>query len=119
MTDTKDSGYGGAKRFGGDAARALAGSVPDQMPSKMPPTIVFHATADITVPYTNSVAFRDKLVSNSNRCELVTFEGLGHSFNSSKYGEAGKAADKKAHEDIAAFLASLGLIEAKSPAVLK
>jgi acetyl esterase/lipase len=82
------------------------------MPAKMPPAIVFHATADTTVPYTNSVAFRDKLTSSGNRCELVTFEGLGHSFNStSKYGEAGKAADQKTHGDVAMFLASLGLIE--------
>jgi len=111
VTDTKDSGYGGTKRFGEDAARALACSVPDQMPVKMPPAIVFHATADTTVPYANSVAFRDKLVSNSNRCELVTFEGLGHSYNSSKFGEAGKAADKKTREDVETFLTSLGLIE--------
>ena len=111
VTDTKASGYGGPKRFGGDAARALACSVPDQMPARMPPTIVFHATGDKTVPYTNSVAFRDKLVSEGNRCELVTFQGLGHSYNSSKYGEAGKAADQKTREAVATFLTSLGLIE--------
>lgn len=111
VTDTKDSGYGGTKRFGGDSARALACSVPDQMPAKMPPTIVFHATGDKTVAYANSVAFRDQLISNGNRCELVTFEGLGHSYNSSKYGEAGKAADKKTREDVATFLMSLGLMQ--------
>lgn len=111
VTDTKAGGYGGPKRFGGSAARALACSVTDQMPAKMPPTIVFHATADATVPYANSVAFRDKLVKDGNRCELVTFEGLGHSYNSSKYGAAGKAADQKTHEDVGRFLASLGLIE--------
>ena len=111
VTDTKDGGYGGTKRFGGDSARALACSVPDQMPAKMPPTIVFHATADKTVPYANSVAFRDKLVNHGNRCELVTFQGLGHSYYSSKYGEAGKAAFQKTEEDVTAFLASLGLIE--------
>ena len=111
VTDTKDSGYGGTKRFGKDAARALACSVPDQMPAMMPPTIVFHATGDKTVSYSDSVAFRDKLVSKGNRCELVTFEGLGHSYNSSKYGEAGKAAEIKTREDVATFLASLGLVE--------
>jgi len=110
VTDTKDGGYGGTKRFGDDV-RARGCSVPDQMPAKMPPTIVFHATADKTVPYANSVAFRDQLVATTNRCELVTFEGLGHSYNSSKFGEAGKAADKKTHEDIAVFLESLGLME--------
>ena len=111
VTDTKDSGYGGAKRFGKDAARARACSVTDQMPAKMPPTIVFHATGDKTVSYSNSVAFRDKLMATGNRCELVTFEGLGHSYNSSKFGEAGKAADKKTREDVTTFLTSLGLIK--------
>lgn len=110
VTDTKAGGYGGPKRFGGNAARALACSVPDQMPAEMPPTIVFHATGDATVPYANSVTFRDKLVSGGNRCELVTFEGLGHSYNSSKFGDAGKAADLKTKADAATFLISLGLI---------
>ncbi len=119
VTDTKDDGYGGTKRFGGSAARALACSVTDQMPANMPPTIVFHATADTTVPYANSVAFRNKLVNNGNRCELVTFEGLGHSYYSSKFGAAGKVAEQKTREDAAAFLASLGLIETKTNAPAK
>ncbi len=110
VTDTKDGGYGGPKRFGNKPARALAASVPDQMQAKMPPTLVFHATADATVPYANSVAFRDKLVASGNRCELVTFEGLGHSYYSTKFGEAGKAAYEKTITDTAAFLASLGLL---------
>jgi acetyl esterase len=110
VTDTKVSGYGGPKRFGGDAARALGCSVPDRMPAKMPPSIVFHATADTVVPYANSVAFRDKLVANGNRCELVTFEGLGHSYNSTRFGAAGKAADQKTCEEMALFLTNLKLI---------
>ncbi len=110
VTDTTASGYGGPKRFSNDAARAMACSIPDQMPARMPPAIVFHATGDTTVAYANSVAFKDKLVSQGNRCELVTFEGLGHSYNSSKFGEAGKAADKKTREDVATFLISLGLM---------
>ena len=111
VTDTKAGGYGGPKRFGGDAARALACSVPDQMPKVMPPTIVFHATADLTVPYVNSVALRDKLVASGNRCELVTFQGLGHSYNSSKFGEAGKTADLKTHFEVEKFLTDLKLIK--------
>lgn len=111
VTDTKAGGYGGPKRFGKSEARALACSVTDQMPAKMPPSIVFHATADTTVPYANSVAFREKLVANGNRCELVTFEGLGHAYNSSKYGTAGKAAHVRTEEEMDKFLKTLGLIE--------
>jgi acetyl esterase/lipase len=116
VTDTTDTGYGGPKRFGNKPARALAASVPDQMQARMPPTLVFHATGDATVPYANSVAFRDKLVATGNRCELVAFEGLGHSYFSSKFGEAGKAAYAKTIADTAAFLLSLGLIEKNIPA---
>jgi acetyl esterase len=111
VTDTKDSGYGGAKRFGGSAERALACSVPDQMPAKMPPTIVFHATADQVVHYKNSTDFRDKLVAAGNQCELITFEGLGHSYYSKKYGAEGAAAKVKTEEEMGKFLGSLGLIK--------
>lgn len=110
VSDTNATGYGGPPRFNRDAARAKACSVPDQMPEKMPPSILFHATGDTTVPYANSVALRDKLKANGNRSELVTFEGLGHSYSSSKFGEAGKAADKKTREETIAFLRSLGLL---------
>ena len=110
VTDTKASGYGGPKRFNKSEARALACSVTDQMPVKMPPAIVFHAKADQTVPYANSVVFTEKMVSNKNRCELVTFEGLGHAYYSSKFGAEGKAAYKRTTEELEKFLTSLGFI---------
>ncbi|MBC8011797.1 MAG: prolyl oligopeptidase family serine peptidase, partial [Burkholderiales bacterium] len=113
VSDTKEGGYGGPKRFSNKPARALAASVPDQMPEKMPPTLIFHATGDTTVPYANSVALRDKLVATGNRCELVTFEGLGHAYYSSKFGAPGKAAYSKTNDDTRAFLASLGLVAAR------
>jgi acetyl esterase/lipase len=119
VSDTTASGYGGPKRFGNQEERAKASSVPDQMPAKMPPTIIFHGTADETVPYANSVALRDKLVATGNRAELVMFPGLGHSYNTSKYGEAGKAADKKTREDIVKFLQSLQLISSAPGASAK
>lgn len=110
VTDTKEGGYGGPKRFNQSVERAKACSVPDQMQAKMPPIIILHATGDKTVPYANSVAMRDMLIAMGNRCELVTFEGLGHSYYSSSFGEAGKQAEAKTKADIAAFLTSLGFI---------
>ncbi|MEY3481534.1 MAG: hypothetical protein RIQ71_2309, partial [Verrucomicrobiota bacterium] len=110
VSDTKDGGYGGTKRFGGSAERALACSVPDQMPDKMPPVLIFHGTKDETVPYANSTALMEKLKANGNRCELVTFEGLGHSYYSSKFGAAGASAKLKTEEEAAKFLVSLGLV---------
>ncbi len=111
VSDTKLGGYGGPARFGNKPERALAASVPDQMSKKMPPTIIFHATADKIVPYANSTALRDKLIAAGNRCELVTFEGLGHSYYSSSFGASGKEAFAKTKTDTAAFLVSLGLIQ--------
>ena len=110
VSDTNASGYGGPKRFDNSAERALACSIPDQMPKQMPPTLIFHATGDTTVPYVNSVALRDKLLANGNRCELVTFQGLGHGFNSSKFGKEGEAANRKTKEDMITFLRSLNLL---------
>ena len=112
VSDTKDGGYGGTKRFGGSAERALACSVPDQMPDKMPPVLIFHGTKDETVPYANSTALMEKLKASGNRCELVTFEGLGHSYYSSKFGAAGASAKLKTEEEAARFLVSLGLVPA-------
>ncbi len=111
VTDTKEGGYGGPKRFGDSAPRALACSVPDQMSRNMPPTLVFHATADLTVPYANSVFFRDRMVANGNRCELVTFQGLGHTYSSSKlWGEEGRKAEQRTKAEALNFLRSLSLI---------
>lgn len=111
VSDTKLGGYGGPTRFGNKPERALAASVPDQMPAKMPPTLIFHGTDDKTVPYANSTALRDKLIATGNRCELVTFEGLGHSYYSSSFGAKGKEAFAKTQTDTATFLTSLGFIK--------
>jgi len=110
VSDTTAGGYAGPKRFGHNEARALACSVPHQMPSAMPPTIIFHGTVDKTVPYANSVALRDKLLASGNVCELITFEGMGHSYNSSQNGEAGKAADEKTKQAVIRFLTQLQLM---------
>jgi hypothetical protein len=40
----------------------------------------------------------------------VTFEGLGHSYSSSKFGAAGKAANNRTKQETEKFLTSLGLI---------
>jgi acetyl esterase/lipase len=112
-SDTVEDPNDAAKRFKGDTVLAAACSVPHHMPAKMPATIIFHGTADVTVPCSRSAALRDKLVAAGNRCELVTFEGLGHSYYSSKFGEAGKAASVKTKQEITEFLSSLGLINVR------
>jgi acetyl esterase len=115
VSDTKDCGYGGTKRFDGSVDRALACSVPDRMPRRMPPSLIFHGVEDKTVPCANSIALRDKLVAAGNPCELQTFPGLGHGYLGSKYGPEGAAIVQRNKQDMERFLRNLGLIGAPQP----
>ena len=110
VTDTGTSGYGGPKRFGNDEARANNLSVTGRMPAKMPPTLVFHGTADKTVKFENSQSFTDKMKANGNSCELVVFPDAPHSPQSSKEGEKGKIVKTKIEEESLMFLEKMGLV---------
>jgi len=110
VTDTTSTGYGGTKIFGSTAPVEV--SVPDRMQAKMPPTLIFHGAKDETVKCANSVAFKDKMITQGNRCELITFEEMGHGYfaNSKKYGEKGKDAVKTTREKVKEFLTSLNIL---------
>jgi acetyl esterase/lipase len=110
VTDTGANGYGGPKRFNNDEARANNLSVTGRMPAKMPPTLVFHGTADKTVKFENSQAFTDKMKANGNSCELVVFLDAPHSPQSSKEGERGKIVKAKIEEESLKFLEKMGLV---------
>jgi acetyl esterase/lipase len=110
VTDTGTNGYGGPKRFGNDDARANNLSVTRRMPAKMPPTLVFHGTADETVKFANSEEFQAKMKASGNECELIPFPGAPHSANSSKWPEAAAVKAKIAEESLK-FLKKLGLVE--------
>jgi acetyl esterase/lipase len=111
VTDTGTNGYGGPKRFSGDEGRANNLSVTRRMPTKMPPTLIFHGTADETVKFANSEEFQAKMKANGNDCELVPFPDAPHSPQSSKEGEKGKAVRAKIAEESLRFLEKLGLVE--------
>ncbi len=72
-----------------------------------PPTILFHGTADKTVPYANAVAFEKAMKDAGNRVELVTLRGVGHGF---AYRPAKKDANK-ALRQTDEFLESLGYLK--------
>jgi len=109
VTDTGANGYGGPKRFGNDEARANNLSVTGRMPAKMPPTLVFHGTADKTVKFANSEEFQAKMKANGNDCKLIPFQGAPHSPNSSKWPEAAAVKAKIAEESLK-FLEKMGLV---------
>jgi acetyl esterase/lipase len=110
VTDTGTNGYGGPKRFGNDEARANNLSVTGRMPAKMPPTLVFHGTADKKVKFANSEEFQAKMKTNGNLCELVVFTDAPHSPQSSKEGEKGKIVKARIEEESLKFLEKLGLV---------
>lgn len=80
------------------------------MPVKMPPpTIVFHGTADPTVPYATAVTFTQKLKDSGVRCELMSYEGEKHGFFNPRGGN--DAVMRKTLKQLDAFLISLNWIE--------
>ena len=118
VTDTGTNGYGGPKRFSGDEIRANRLSVTQRMPTKMPPTLVFHGTSDETVKYANSEEFQAKMKDNGNDCELIPFPGAPHSANSSKWPDAAAVKAKIAEESLM-FLEKLGLVEKAKADLIK
>ena len=77
----------------------------------VPPTILFHGTADKTVPFANAQAFEKAMKASGNRCELVSFEGQGHGFFN--FGRGGGTAYYKTVLAADEFLTSLGLLKGK------
>lgn len=45
-----------------------------------PPTIIFHGTADTTVPFKQAEDFCAAMKKHGNRCELMPYEGRAHGF---------------------------------------
>ncbi len=71
-----------------------------------PPSIVFLGTNDRLIPVETAEAFRDKMTSVGNRCELMLYDGQGHGFFNFRHTENYEATLKQT--DI--FLQSLGYI---------
>ena len=75
----------------------------------LPPAIVFHGTADTTVPYSQATAFTEAMKGAGNRCELESYEGAGHGFFN--HGREGGKAYLSTTRALDVFLASLGWLE--------
>ena len=103
VIDTSEKGYG-HKRLG---ERWKEISPADHVRPALPPTIIFHGTADKIVPYQNEVDFTKLMKEAGNRSELVTIEGAGHGFARLLQTKAANTALRQA--DI--FLASLGYLK--------
>ena len=76
VVDTTKLGYG-ANRFGDDPTVL---SPVHHIRGGLPPTIIFHGTADTTVPFENVERFYREMLAAHNECHLVPFAGKKHGF---------------------------------------
>lgn len=78
VVDTTETGWkGGPKRLG---ERCKEISPVHFVRKDLPPTIIFHGTADKTVLFENVERFTEKMNNQGNRCELVAYKDQGHGF---------------------------------------
>lgn len=82
----------------------------------LPPSIIFHGTADPTVLFASVEEFSKRMIAAGNRCELMPHKDQIHGFfNAGRgKGEARAKANRNYHKTIIqldAFLKSLGYIE--------
>ena len=105
VIDTSEKGYG-AEKLG---ERKLELSPVHHVAPDQPPTILFHGTGDITVPYENAQRFCMAMTNTGNTCRLMTFEDMGHGFfNLGRHNDVPYVATVRAADE---FLNELGLIE--------
>lgn len=91
VMDTTDRGFG-AGRFQPEQQTAL--SPCHHVRPGIVPTIVFHGTADTTVPFENAARFQRLMKEANNECLLVPFAGKGHGFfNATSFRPKNEAAD--------------------------
>jgi acetyl esterase/lipase len=76
VIDTTMLGYG-AEKLG---TRAIEASPVHHVRAGVPPTMIFHGTADTTVPFENVERFREKMLQHGNKCEVIPYEGQPHGF---------------------------------------
>ena len=112
VLDTTEKGYG-AKNFQPEQQTDL--SPCHHVRAEIVPTIIFHGTADKTVPFENAERFAQLMTEAGNECVLVPFEGKDHgffngSFFRKKNGDADFDLIQKHSID---FLTGHGLVEVR------
>lgn len=79
-----------------------------------PPAIIFHGTADTTVPIGQAERFCAEMKKQGNRCELRSFDGRQHGFFN--YGRGGGSDYRATMRAADEFLVSLGYLKGE-PAI--
>jgi acetyl esterase/lipase len=110
VIDTTEKGYGLKKVT---KARKTEISPCHQIRKGIPPTLIFHGTADTTVPFENVERFTRLMKEAGNTCILIPFKGKSHGFfNGAEFRtkNGNEAFDKIMAESIK-FLKSLGYLK--------
>jgi len=106
VADTTETGWTGAAERLGERAREL--SPCHHVTNDTPPAIIFHGTADVTVPIENVERLRDRMQELGRECRLVAFEGKPHGFFN--YGRDDKAPYVETVRAMDEFLTSLDFL---------
>lgn len=80
----------------------------------LPPTIIFHGTADRTVPYGDVDRFCTQARSGGDQCELIGYEGAPHGFSNPQVAQGKWYRETLLEAD--RFLTSIGYLEGPVPA---
>jgi acetyl esterase len=108
VVDTTPRGYGAA--FIGPENEKL--SLIDHIRGGLPPTIIFHGTADQTVPIATIERFVRFMKAAGNRCDLVSYPGGVHGFFNSPEFRPDTVVER--YQDtlqrMNAFLISIGIL---------
>lgn len=76
VIDTSSQGYGQAKI--GERWREL--SPVHNVKSGLPPTLIFHGTADAVTPYVGAREFHERSIGKGNSSQLITHPGGRHGY---------------------------------------
>lgn len=110
VLDTTEKGYGLKKVT---EARKTEISPCHHVHAGIVPTIIFHGTADTTVPFSNPERFTQLMKEAGNQCQLVPYDGEKHGFFNGEYFRP-KLTDTSAYDstlkESIVFLQSLGYL---------